>query len=85
MMNPIWQLQDAKNKFSQVVNEAMAHGPQVITRRGQEVAIVISYDEYRQLVTSQPKLSDFFRASPLSAVELDLSRDTSDIRPDIVL
>ncbi|PSB04360.1 type II toxin-antitoxin system prevent-host-death family antitoxin [filamentous cyanobacterium CCP2] len=80
-----WQLQEAKSKFSEVVNEAIAHGPQVITRRGTEVAIVLSYSEYRQLQTTQKKLSAFFQESPLAGVELDLSRDRSEVRADMVL
>ncbi|MCP4416412.1 MAG: type II toxin-antitoxin system Phd/YefM family antitoxin [Chloroflexi bacterium] len=75
-----WQLQEAKNKFSQVVNEAIEHGPQIITRRNQEVVVVLSSVEYRQMIASQKKLSQFFRESPLVGADLDLSRDKSDIR-----
>ncbi|MBD2778389.1 type II toxin-antitoxin system Phd/YefM family antitoxin [Iningainema tapete] len=74
-MNRVWQLQEAKNKFSEVVEEALHKGPQVITKRGVEVAIVLSYTEYRQMLASQKKLSDFFRESPLAEVDLDFSRD----------
>jgi antitoxin Phd len=38
-----WQLQEAKNKFSRVVENAVNDGPQIITKRGVEVAIIISY------------------------------------------
>ncbi|VAW43314.1 VapB protein (antitoxin to VapC) [hydrothermal vent metagenome] len=75
-----WQLQEAKNKFSQVVDRAREKGPQIITRRGVEVAIVLAVEEYRQLVSSQEKLSDFFRHSPLAELDIDLSRDKSPIR-----
>ncbi len=75
-MTHIWQLQEAKNKFSEVVEAALATGPQVITRRGAETAIVLSYADYRKLLLSQKKLSDFFRESPLVGVELDLTRNT---------
>ena len=84
-MEHTWQLQDAKNRFSQVVNHALAAGPQIVTRRGHEVAVIISYEEYRQLIASQQKLSDFFRQSPLAIVDLDLSRDKSLSRNDISL
>jgi prevent-host-death family protein len=36
-----WQLQEAKNRFSEVVEEALKEGPQVITRRGVETAVVL--------------------------------------------
>jgi antitoxin Phd len=80
-----WQLQEAKNKFSEVVEEALKHGPQVITKRGVETAIVLSYVEYRKLALNQKKLSVFFHESPLAEVDLDLTRDTSSRRSDIVL
>jgi prevent-host-death family protein len=74
-MARVWQLQEAKNKFSEVVEEAVKHGPQIITRRGVETAIVLSYTEYRKMMLSQKKLSEFFRGSPLAEAELDLTRD----------
>lgn len=64
-MARVWQLQEAKNKFSEVVEEAIASGPQVITRRGIETAVVLSYDDYRSLLLKRKKLSVFFRESPL--------------------
>ena len=84
-MSQIWQLQEAKNKFSQVVKDAVGEGPQIITKHGAEVAVVLSYEEYKQMIAARGKLSDFFRSSPLAEVELDLSRDTSPARPDIEL
>lgn len=84
-MSRVWQLQEAKNKFSEVVEEALSKGPQVITRRGVEAVIVLSYAEYRKLIVSQKKLSEFFRQSPLADTDIDLSRDRSDVRPDIAL
>ena len=76
-----WQLQEAKNRFSQVVNEALAIGPQVVTRHGSQAVVVLSYEEYRRLTTSYASsLVDFFRASPLTTAELDLTRDTTPLR-----
>ena len=46
----MWTLQDAKNKFSAVVDEAMAGRPQEVTKRGKPAVIVISSDEYARLV-----------------------------------
>jgi prevent-host-death family protein len=84
-MKRVWQLQEAKNKFSEVVEEALSQGPQVVTRRGVEAVIILSYAEYRKLIASQKKLSEFFRQSPLAETDIDLSRDRSDVRPDIAL
>jgi antitoxin Phd len=75
-----WQLQEAKNKFSRVVQDAVNEGPQIITKHGVEVAIVMSYAEYQEMIASRGKLSTFFRDSPLVDTELDLARDKSDAR-----
>lgn len=72
-----WQLQDAKNRLSEVVEKALHDGPQVITRHGVPTVVVVSVADYRRLSASQGKLSEFFRTSPLADVELDLSRDRS--------
>jgi len=84
-MTRVWQLQEAKNRFSEVVEAALRHGPQVVTRRGIETVIVLSYAEYRTLTLPQKKISDFFRDSPLAEAELDLTRDTSGLRGDMAL
>lgn len=52
-MSKSWQLQEAKNKFSQVVDEAQSKGPQTITRHGKEVAVVLSASEYYKLTASK--------------------------------
>jgi len=84
-MSRVWQLQEAKNKFSEVVEEALAHGPQLITKRGVEAVIVLSYAEYRTLLLSRKKLSSFFRESPLVDAGLDLTRDSSRPRDTLEL
>ncbi len=84
-MQQSWQLQEAKNKFSRVIADAIQEGPQVITRHGVEVAIVLSMSEYRKLVAPSKKLSQFLRESPLRDIELDLSRDDSPQRGDLDL
>jgi prevent-host-death family protein len=72
-----WQLQEAKNKFSQVVDEAVRDGPQIITKHGVEAVAVISIEEYRRHFSGRKKLSRFLRESPLAAYNIDLTRDTS--------
>ncbi len=69
-----WQLQEAKNRLSEVVDKALHQGPQVITRRGAETAVVLSMDDYRELRQPETDLVDFFQASPLAGVKLDLER-----------
>ena len=71
-----WQLQDAKNRLSQVVDRALHDGPQTITLRGKPSAVVVSFEEYRKLTMPRTGLSQFFRQSPLSEITLDLDRST---------
>lgn len=41
-----WQLQDAKNKFSELVETTLSDGPQIITRRGKNTVVVINYQDF---------------------------------------
>lgn len=84
-MARVWQIQEAKNKLSEVVEEAIHHGPQVISRRGAEVAVVLSYEEYRTLKKSRTNLAQFFLESPLRGSNLDLERDRHPAGRDIDL
>jgi antitoxin Phd len=75
--NDVWQLQEAKNRFSEVVNKALGEGPQTVTRHGEEIVVILSKTEYNRLLKSQTSLLDFFQQSPLVGIELDLERDQS--------
>jgi len=77
MTDMVWQLQEAKNRFSEVVNKALKEGPQTVTRHGEEVVVILSKAEYNRLKKSQTSLVEFFRQSPLVGVDLDLERDAS--------
>jgi len=73
-----WQIQTAKARFSELFRKARTEGPQLVTRQGKEGVVVISDEQYEQLVgkAKQPKsLVQFFRESPLVGVELDWTRD----------
>ena len=48
-----WQLQDAKNRFSAVVDAALNGEPQEVTRRGKPVVVVIAVDEYERLCQAE--------------------------------
>jgi prevent-host-death family protein len=52
MMN--WHLQDAKNNFSKVVQEAIRNGPQTVTLRGQRAAVVLWAEDYDRLQEKKP-------------------------------
>jgi antitoxin Phd len=52
---PTWQLQEAKQKLSTVVDRELSEGPQTITRHGVETAVVVSAEQFRRLTDSSPK------------------------------
>ncbi|MCC7359025.1 MAG: type II toxin-antitoxin system Phd/YefM family antitoxin [Anaerolineales bacterium] len=70
-----WQLQDAKNKLSELIDRAQKEGPQVITRHGVEVAVVMPYAGYKKLTAPRQRLGDFLLASPLRKSGLVIARD----------
>ena len=69
-----WSVADAKAHLSAVIEGALHDGPQVITRRGAAVVIVISAAEWRQPKSRTSKLSEFFARSPLRSLGVDFSR-----------
>ena len=69
-----WQLQEAKNRLSRVVEEARRGRPQTITLRGTPAAVIISFEQFQELTRPRTTLSEFFRASPLHELELNLER-----------
>lgn len=71
-----WQLQEAKQKFSQVVQRAIDEGPQVVTRHGESVVVVISAEEYRRLTCPKPDFAEFLLSCPdLSQLDLERAPD----------
>ncbi len=73
-MNAQWQLQEAKNRFSEVVDEALKHGPQTVTRHGREVVVIVSAEEYRRLKQPKGSLLKCLQVPAEYAVDLDVSR-----------
>jgi prevent-host-death family protein len=65
-----WQLQDAKNQFSKVVQKAQQEGPQVVTLRGERAVVVVSVRDYDALRATRPTLVDDLLAGPVWDDEL---------------
>jgi antitoxin Phd len=76
-MKNIWQLQDAKSKFSEVVERALVQGAQIVTRRGKKAVVVMPFEEYERLTRQSGSLAKFLLASPLAGLELSIERDKS--------
>jgi prevent-host-death family protein len=68
-----WQVQEAKQRFSEMLRTARADGPQVVTRHGQEIAVVIDIAEYRHLKGETTEFKEYLRSGP-GFDDLDLDR-----------
>jgi prevent-host-death family protein len=69
----LWQIQEAKQKLSQLLRAAAVNGPQIITRHGEEIAVVIDIAEFHRLRADVPDFKDFLRSGP-DFEDLDLTR-----------
>jgi len=81
MNETTWPLQDAKNRLSELVDRAKAGVPQIITRRGKREVVVISVQDYEQILAREQDLVAFLRSSPLVGVDLQIERDPDPGRP----
>ena len=77
MQSKTWQLQEAKNRLSELIRMA-AHAPQSITLRGEPVAVVISMQSYKKLIKPQKSLVELLTSAPesLADMELPVRKDT---------
>jgi prevent-host-death family protein len=76
-----WQVQDAKQRLSEVIRAAHEEGPQIVTRHGQEVAVVIDISDYRRLKGETVGFKEYLLSGP-GFDELDLTRQP-ELPPDI--
>lgn len=70
-----WQLQEAKSKFSKLVEQVRENGPQIVTKHGEDSVVVISFEEFRKLVRKRTNFITFLRNSPLAGIDIDIQRD----------
>jgi prevent-host-death family protein len=71
-----WPLQDAKSRFSELVNLSLTDGPQLVTRRGQEAVVVLAAHEYRRITKQDRNLIDTLLQAPRGEpLELERSRE----------
>lgn len=59
-----WQVQEAKARFSEVVEKARTEGPQTITRHGRERAVLLSIEDYRALLSRQTDVRELLLGGP---------------------
>jgi len=59
-----WQIQEAKQRFSEMIRAVTSKGPQVITRHGEDIAIVIDVSEFHRLTRAAVNLTDVLLGGP---------------------
>ncbi len=73
-----WNLAEAKNRLTEVVNRAISEGPQVIRRR-KDTVVVVAADEFDRLAGKKPGIKAYLFDGP-SLEALNLERDRSPVR-----
>lgn len=72
-----WQLQEAKSRFSEVVDLTLKEGPQLVTRRGEEAVVILAANDYRRLSGQTTNLMDCLLNAPRGEpLVLDRSRES---------
>jgi len=74
-----WQLADAKNRFSELVNRALSEGPQRVRRRGDTVMVVAQRD-YEKLTGTRPGFKEFLMGEGPSLDGVNITRDRAPMR-----
>jgi prevent-host-death family protein len=69
-----WAVAEAKARFSEMIDRALADGPQIITRKGKEAVVVVSAEEWQRKTKRTGNLAEFFAASPLRGSGLKIKR-----------
>lgn len=70
----IWQIQEAKAKFSQLIEDANIKGYQTITKQGEPIAVILSKREFDKMTQSKTSFLNFFKAAPCQEVEINIQR-----------
>jgi len=69
-----WSVADAKARLSELLEHVINDGPQAITRGGEEIAVVVSIEEWQRKTKRSGSLAEFLAASPLRDSELEIDR-----------
>ncbi len=71
-----WQVQEAKQRFSELVRRTLEEGPQVVTRHGEEMVVVVSAEEFRRMSEQKMDFKEFLMSAPdLSVLDLERPRE----------
>jgi prevent-host-death family protein len=74
MTTRTWTVAEAKAKFSEVLEQAHARGPQTITRNGRKAAVIVDAEEWERKTHRSGNLAEFFASSPLLGSGVNVKR-----------
>jgi len=74
-----WQIQEAKARFSEMVERTLREGPQTVTRHGKPVVVLVTADEYRRLRAGGKTFKALLASAPLEGIEIRRSREKARI------
>ncbi|HTT37369.1 MAG TPA: type II toxin-antitoxin system prevent-host-death family antitoxin [Burkholderiales bacterium] len=70
-----WPVQDAKARFSEFLEKCLTEGPQMVTKRGAEAAVLVAAEEWRRLQASaRPSLKELLLSDQARTETLTLAR-----------
>jgi prevent-host-death family protein len=72
-MSNSWSLQDAKAKFSELVNSCVAEGAQTVTKHGKPTVVVLPWEAYQELKKRKGSLRSFLAAAPRAVLDIGRS------------
>lgn len=72
-----WQIQEVKTKLSEIIQKAVNDGSQEISVKGKTMAVIISINQYVDLISPKSSFVQFLQNSPLRGLKIDLERDKS--------
>lgn len=70
-----WQLQEAKNRFSELVERTLSEGPQLVTRRGQDAVVVLSVRDFQRMSEGPSLIDTLLRAPRGEPLRVERSRE----------
>lgn len=76
-----WTVAEAKAKLSEVIDQALSLGPQIVTRSGRKAVVIVAAEEWDRKTRRKGNLAEFFATSPLRESGLEIQRSKDDLRP----
>lgn len=71
-----WQVQEAKSKFSEFMEKTLQEGPQVVTRYGENLTVMISFEAYREKFEPKRTIVDLLLNGPKGDdIDIERSKD----------